>query len=221
MAQKSEAHDALRSLLPEARLIRERDAAALSYKYRAELFGSWSDRAESLLRSRYWSPELPDFTQEYAPEKTFDGLWVEAKAKSPVKAYHPETNAKLRMNKKDATFLHITAVAGLQHARMQLGVVAEYINANKKLRQTEYVAGVTYSELGRLAVALGFQEMRILRLSKNYELCLQASHMAFCAINGKEAEFRPSTVFLPTEQFIETFRPVDTSSLLLSAAEEM
>jgi len=97
-------------------------------------------------------------------------------------------------------------VAGLQSLRDQLAAAAQYIEANPPLSERPYVAGVTYSELARVATKIGFYPMEIKLISISFETYLRATYMAYCAINGKNADdFQPSAVFMPTQEFVSRF----------------
>jgi hypothetical protein len=206
MNRQTEAHHALRSLLPERYLIRHRDVKALSYKYEARLTGTWEERWETWSDRTSWEETEPDTDLDYAKQKDFDGMYIEGRTGSPASAIDPETGARIRLDKKDATLIHVTALHGVHHFRSQLAGVAEYIKANKPLRRTELVAGVTYREMGRFAMALGFREMKVASVDPEYETTIHSMHMAFCAVNGREAEFEPAAIYLPTDEFVRTFQ---------------
>jgi hypothetical protein len=84
--------------------------------------------------------------------------------------------------------------------------VATYIENDPALRQKRYVAGITYKEMGALALRLGLRDMEITKTNPDYEICVRASHKAYCAINNKPRSFNLSAVFLPTDEFIFNFR---------------
>jgi len=146
-----------------------------------------------------------DLTTNYRKIKYLDGICVDGKSRSPAAAVERASGARIRITEKDATLLHLSELTGTHHFRAQLAAAARYIDANQKLRATEFVAGVTYKELGRFATAFGFREMEVTELDGDYERGIRAAHMAFCAVNGKTSEFCPTVVFLPTTEFVQTF----------------
>jgi hypothetical protein len=139
-----------------------------------------------------------------------DGLEVEGNTPSYVEATDKTTDSLIHQNKYDATFIHLSSLKGHNHLRSQLGNTAIYIEANKPLKDVRYVAGITYQEMGSLSNRLGLQQMEIQNLDRRYEIGLQAAHMAYSAINNRHASFKPAAVFLPTEEFISTFKQYGT-----------
>lgn len=94
---------------------------------------------------------------------------------------------------------------GLQATRRDLAEAAGYIAANEAFRTKEHVVGVTYSELARVAVRMGFYPGLLTDMWADDEEKLRNTHRAVCAVNRVEREFIPVLVYLPTKDFIQKF----------------
>ena len=209
MAHDSYAGAALRSFLPESRLIHARDFEGLftQRRYRGAQSESQLERLAIILTARYWRPCRPDYTPAYRRKKFLNGLVVEGGAKSVVTARDPETGGYVQSGRRCATMLHLLHMDGPGHARQELGAATAYISANENLRETPFVIGTTFAELGRFATAIGFREFELSQIAAKYNRLLQIRHSVFCDLNGLENSYRPVVVGLPTPEFVERFSP--------------
>ncbi|MEK7152602.1 MAG: hypothetical protein AAB834_01535, partial [Patescibacteria group bacterium] len=111
-----------------------------------------------------------------------------------------------------AIMMHVDGFAGPQQLREDLSDVSAYIQRHDTLNARGYVAGVTYRELSRVAIRAGFRGMDMFRIDPDYLLGVEASHLVYCALNGRrERPFEPAMVYLPTQEFQERFAPTTSA----------
>ncbi len=199
------AQAAARSFGPEDRLIADRDVDALYMKYRARLPLGGLLRSAFLLRFDSLDPGDGDITH-YQRIKQLGSFQVSG----PERLLASGHDSDYTIDKKDRNniSLHVDQPAGIDDARRGLGVVAQYIAGHDVLRNSRNVAGVTYSEMGSVAEAVGFRGMQIDRLGKMARYLLQAEYEVFAAFNPRENRvFKPAMVYLPTGEFVDKFHP--------------
>lgn len=201
MARNSIARDIMRSYLPERNLIKKGDFDALSVKYEARR----SPGCARLLALRALDSYQAYEEEEAEGEKTidFDGVSLEIGRPSVIAG--EDGDARIRYGEYDASFLHVDTVRGPQHLRQQLGHVAAYIRLHEDLQEIPYVAGVSYDEMARLGRAAGLREMTIRECDATYMSDVQAQHAISFAASKRPKKFEPAAVYLPTEEFIDTF----------------
>lgn len=197
----SETIDALRSFLPERRLIRAKDTDALSLKYEAQRTRSLSDRLSILMG-------IDDMGEEDGREVNFKGLSLEIGATSPLEGSDPKSDVVVHYDSTDAMMLHVDTKKGFQNIRKRLHKIGKYILKHEDALNTPYVMGVTYAEMARVGMALGMRHLEIHDISAKYEADIRARHAVTFADARRPREFKPAAVYLPTNEFIERFTEV-------------
>jgi len=105
-------------------------------------------------------------------------------------------------------YLHIErSFEGAYSLRNDLLGVADYIVQHDVLRNSRHVIGMTFNEMARLAERAGFGRMPdISEMKPSIRRTIELAHMAYCAVNGIVGRtYEPAVVFMPTQQFIDTF----------------
>jgi hypothetical protein len=209
---------ARRSFYPEKMLVKRRDTDALRCKYRARMAAAIPGQSRlhmlfdrGLLSVANSSEDL----EVYESLKYIGSLVVSGDER--MEATGQDGEHCIRRGRADATLLHLEKIDGPHALRSDFAKVSRYIKANQYLCDRPYVAGLTYREVGRLATTLGFKRMEITNMGEEAELCLRAAYQTFCAYNNVERPFEPAMMYLPTEQFHETFPAPDS----VTGANEM
>lgn len=192
----------LRSFYPKDRLVENRDADALWHKYRAGLPGY-----SRIMESFKGYTESTSFGTDFLV-KDLGSITVNARQPSLISGQSAKHAVYMG---DDVIHLHVDSFSGAGQLRSDLGVAATYISQHRALRERPYVLGVTYAELARLAVRLGFESMVPSRIDRLYKYDVQAKHSVFCALNGKQRPFSVGAAYLPTPEFVETFMPAESN----------
>lgn len=190
---------ALRSFLPEQRLIQAGDFNALDLKYEAETAGFLSAR---LITLKGLGGGKDD---GQGKNVDFQGMSLEIGAASPIEGEDSEANVALHHGSRDALLLHVDGQEGLQHLHRRLRRMGKYILEHEDALKTPYVMGVTYSELARVGMALGMRQLEIHKIDKDYRASVRALHALTFAKSKRPRTFSPAAVYLPTEEFVERF----------------
>jgi hypothetical protein len=204
MSHRSEARNIVRSYLPESRLIEQRDAPALTYKYFARQFGV-GVRPEMLLSPSAWVAKRTGDLR-YQRKKQLGNVYVEARHRLPLSAYDSEQGVGFGYRgRSQAIMLHVSTIDGVQHLRQQLGLAAAYIQEHESLRTRPLVVGTTYRELANVAIRFGFRDAQVTRCDPDYRDSIQVMHKTFCAVNGVQRPFKLAAVYMPTTAFVQRF----------------
>lgn len=181
MSHESTARDVLYSFLPEAHLIRTHNFESLFLKLEARRMGDVPmARLLELFGPGAWGPPCSDDVATYEETKYFDGLQVEGPTSARITAEDPVSKLSLELGKSTATMLHLFRMDGPEHLRRQLATAAKYMAGHaQEFRKAPLVVGATFSELGRVAMALGFRELHMTAIGDAYSQSLHARHEAF------------------------------------------
>ena len=207
MPQKSdnETIDALRSFLPERRLIRAGDVDALDLKYEAQTTDSFSARLMILLGIEF------DMYDKGGRDVDFKGLTLEIGSESPIAGSDPTSDMVLQHGSTEAMMLHVDDRKGFLHLRKRFSKIGRYILKHEDTLAIPYVMGVTYSEMARVGVALGMRQLDIHEIDNEYQASIRARHAVTFAGSKRPRVFRPAAVYLPTDEFVERFtKPSDS-----------
>lgn len=195
---------ARRSFYPEQFLIDRREVDSLYAKYLARR----GERVRALLDFSHvrlnTSPDLNDY--DGRPKK-IGSIFVAAPARANMRAHDERHNLRFRFA-TEVIGLHVGPFSGPQQLRTDMAQAATFINNLPSAAKRPEVAGLTFSEFGRLAVRHGFRELTLQDLPQGFEQALQTAHQIFCRFGNKpERPFVPVAVYMPTEEFIATFNP--------------
>lgn len=174
------------------------------------------------LRSRMLAgPALTRIVEQ--PHEMSKWIWldsavtaVESDKPSPITAHDPTNDISLERGSLNAIFVHTDDVIGVEDAREQLRMAADYIAENPELRDTPLVIGATYEGMARLGTRMGMRQLEITDIDPEFAAHLRAAHTWTYFYNRKPREFAPAAVYLPTEEFIERFsknKPSTVSSI--------
>ena len=206
----------------EERLIERRDTDALWIRYRKELPGGDETRLNSLVNAMY--RHHTGNIAVYKPVKYLGNVMVHGNQETPADGQerpprgHPDYNrgwsddptlARIHRNTRQ-NMLHVGQADsfGPDSLRRSLHDAAQYISLHDRLREREYVVGVTYREIAAVALRFGFREAWLdSSVRESYSLSAEAEHRVFNALNpsDKPRVYQPAMVFLPTDEFIKTF----------------
>ena len=175
----------IRSFLSEKRLITSRDVEALWHKYHTPAFY-----------------RLQDLFYDGIQEEEDDSAVTIREQESPISG---------KSNRHEIEFgesvfgLHVDRHGGLATVRSELAAAARYVG--QQACKPEFVLGVTFTELARVAVRLGFEKMEIIDFDEDYYYDVATRHRAFSAVNPMRNvhPFEMSAVYLPAEEFVAKF----------------
>lgn len=188
----------LRSSLPEKYLVKKRDFDALQTKkmrQEPECKISWRN---------YFN-----FREDRQFEANKIGSLIVERVTSPVIGVGFDGKCKVNLD-SDVICLHLSPGAGgIASVRKDLALAAERVDEISSETEVSTVLGVTYMELGCVALRLGFRGMQISEIRTGYYQELKAAHRAFCAVNDRERQFTPAAVYLPTDEFVEKFSAIE------------
>jgi hypothetical protein len=206
MSDHSRAHNAVLSFMSVDRLVQQRNAEALTFKFLAHI-GRPLDRLRALAD---WSTDPISTNFEPIKQKDFEGITVEYTHKPPAHAIDRTTGLELKKRKKIGNMLlHLEAFEGPGELRARFGVAAKYLDSNRDAHRAPIVGGVTYQRMGRVAAAIGMRQLEIIKINNADKQDLRARHMAHLALSGQaiDRDFKPMALGLPTDEFIEKFLP--------------
>jgi hypothetical protein len=142
-----------------------------------------------------------------APSKELGGLIVATGEMLPATGWDPSADNDglvLPRGSSDHIRLHAPKVTGVEQMQHQLVLAGSYIALHEDLRRHEYVVGVTFEPLGRLAVrAAGFSRLNIRDLSVVYEVDLYRAYSKMRLAERRRLQV--AMVYMPTGDFIQRY----------------
>lgn len=174
----------IRSFFSEETLVANRDVAALSYKWSSTA----ADRVVDFIKDPFYKP----------PDET---VYIQEDA-SPISGRSGATKVDFD---EPVLGLHVAGYGKPEKIRSDLRELAA--NIGDYACGEEVVLGVTYSEVARFAMRLGFKQMGIIGYDEGFSRAVETRHRAFRAINParQDKPFELAAVYLPVEEFVTKF----------------
>ena len=179
--------------------------------------------AEAYAIDRY---ELADLCH-YRDHKNLGGLTVNGDELVQATGWDPDApdgGLVIPQGAEDCVVMHADHVTGARQLQSDLVLAGTYVALHEQLREREYVVGVTFEPMARLAVrAAGFSTIQPLSgAAESYQERLQRRYNSMQI--ARRVPFKLAMVYMPTQEFVEAFsakRYGTSSTRLLRTLEEI